>query len=81
MNVKDGFVGLYWTILSLSIFYCIGEVILTLTSMVPLGAPNITGPAIGLLIIAFGTGGNFYFIKIDFKNEIIQLFYYFFKRY
>jgi solute carrier family 15 oligopeptide transporter 1 len=55
--LADGYIGLYKTILSLSIVYFIGEMILTLTSMVPLGAPEIYGPCIGLLIIAIGTGG------------------------
>lgn len=55
--IADGYLGLYRTILYVSIVYCIGEVILTLTSMVPLGAPNLAGPAIALIIIAAGTGG------------------------
>ena len=59
--LADGYIGLYKTIVSLSILYFIGELILTLTSMQPLGAPNIVGPAIGLLIIAIGTGGKFFF--------------------
>ena len=55
--LADGYIGLYKTILSLSILYFVGEIILTLTSMVPLGAPNVLGPAVGLFIIAIGTGG------------------------
>ncbi|RNA38646.1 solute carrier family 15 member 1-like isoform X1 [Brachionus plicatilis] len=55
--LADGYLGLYKTILYVSIVYCIGEIILTLTSIIPLGAPNITGPAIALFIIAVGTGG------------------------
>ena len=57
--LADGYIGLYKTILSLSIVYFIGEMILTLTSMVPLGAPEIYGPCIGLFIVAIGTGGLF----------------------
>lgn len=56
--LADGYLGLYKTILFVSIVYFIGEVILTLTSVIPLGAPNLPGPAIALLIIAIGTGGN-----------------------
>ncbi len=41
----------------MSIVYFIGEVIVTLTSIKPLGAPNLAGPLIGLFIISIGTGG------------------------
>jgi len=56
--IADGYIGLYKTIVSLSIIYLIGEIIVTLTSIIPLGAPNLVGPCIGLIIIAIGTGGN-----------------------
>lgn len=56
--LADGYLGLYKTILYVSIVYSIGEIILTLTSAIPLGAPNIVGPSIALFIIAIGTGGN-----------------------
>lgn len=56
--IADGYLGLYRTILFVSIVYAIGEVILTLTSMIPLGAPNLAGPIIALIIIAAGTGGK-----------------------
>ena len=55
--LADGYIGLYRTILYVSIVYFLGEVVLTLTSIGPLGAPNTWGPAIGLIIIALGTGG------------------------
>ncbi|CAF0910291.1 unnamed protein product [Brachionus calyciflorus] len=55
--LADGYLGLYKTILCVSILYCIGEIILTVTSVIPFGAPNLAGPAIALLIIAIGTGG------------------------
>ncbi|RNA30350.1 solute carrier family 15 member 2-like [Brachionus plicatilis] len=55
--IADGFIGLYSTIVSLSVVYLIGEIIVTLTSIAPLGAPNVYGPVIGLILIAFGTGG------------------------
>ena len=64
--LADGYIGLYKTIISFCIFYFIGEMILTLTSMVPLGAPEIYGPCIGLFIVAIGTGGLF--------NKIIKNF-------
>ena len=47
--ITDGYIGLYKTILSLSILYLTGETVLTLTSLKPLGAPNVIGPAIGLI--------------------------------
>lgn len=59
--LADGYIGLYRTILYVSCLYCVGEVILTLTSMAPLGAPNIVGPIIALIIIGFGTGGLYPF--------------------
>lgn len=55
--LADGYIGLYKTIVSLSIFYAAGEILLTLTSMYPLGAPSPIGPLIGLLMIGIGTGG------------------------
>jgi len=56
--LADGYIGLYKTILSLSCLYFLGEVVLVLTSMIPIGAPEVYGPCIGLFIIAIGTGGN-----------------------
>lgn len=56
--VADGYIGLYRTILYVSCLYCLGEVILTLTSIPALGAPNMAGPMIGLIVIAIGTGGS-----------------------
>lgn len=55
--LADGYIGLYRTIVSVSFIYLIGEIILTITAMKPLGAPNIIGPSIGLVLIALGTGG------------------------
>ncbi|CAF0821688.1 unnamed protein product [Brachionus calyciflorus] len=55
--VADGFIGLYLTIVILSFVYLGGEIIVTLTSITPLGAPNLWGPIIGLVLIALGTGG------------------------
>lgn len=56
--IADGYIGLYRTILYVSCVYCVGEVVLTLTSIPALGAPNTIGPMIGLIIIAIGTGGK-----------------------
>ena len=56
--LADGYIGLYKTILSLSCLYFLGEAVLVLTSMIPIGAPEVYGPCIGLFIIAIGTGGN-----------------------
>lgn len=55
--IADGYIGLYRTILYVSCLYCVGEIVLTLTSIPALGAPNVVGPMIGLVIIAIGTGG------------------------
>ena len=55
--ISDGYLGKFKTILYLSIVYLIGEIILCLTSFKPLGAPNLAGPLVGLVIIGFGTGG------------------------
>ena len=45
------------TILYISIVYSIGNLIVSITSLRPLGAGEIPGPVIGLLLIAIGTGG------------------------
>ena len=55
--ISDGYIGQFRTIMYISIIYGFGELILSLTSMKPLGAPNLIGPLIGLLVIGFGTGG------------------------
>jgi solute carrier family 15 oligopeptide transporter 1 len=55
--LADGFIGLYRTILYVSIVYFMGELLLCLTSIIPLGAPNLAGPIISLIIIGIGTGG------------------------
>jgi solute carrier family 15 oligopeptide transporter 1 len=55
--IADAYIGQYKTIVSLSIVYFLGELVLTLTAIKPLGAPNLPGPIIGLLLIALGTGG------------------------
>ena len=37
--------------------YCFGNLIVSITSLPPLGAGEIPGPMIGLFLIALGTGG------------------------
>src|SRR5438105_4217194 len=56
--IADGFLGKYWTILSLSIVYCLGN--LTLACMATawgIGIGQRTMLAIGLLLICLGAGG------------------------
>lgn len=45
------------TILYVSVVYCTGNLIVSMTSLPPLGAGEIAGPMIGLFLIALGTGG------------------------
>jgi solute carrier family 15 oligopeptide transporter 1 len=56
--LADGYIGLYRTLLYVSCFYFIGEAVITLTSIGPLGAPNVWGTTIGLLLIALDAGGK-----------------------
>jgi dipeptide/tripeptide permease len=49
--------GKFKTIVYGSILYFLGQTILTTTSMVPLGAPNMIGPAFGLIFVAISCGG------------------------
>ncbi|CAF4078599.1 unnamed protein product [Rotaria sp. Silwood2] len=55
--ISDGFIGRYWTILILSFVYWIGTVVLTITAIPHIGGKHLAGPAIGLALISFGTGG------------------------
>lgn len=48
---------LFRTILYVSMIYCAGNMIVSITSLRPLGAGEEAGPAIGLFLIALGTGG------------------------
>ena len=48
---------LFRTILYVSVVYCTGNLIVSMTSLPPLGAGEIAGPMIGLFLIALGTGG------------------------
>lgn len=59
--LADGYIGLYNTILYVSMFYLLGEVVLAVTSITPIVnlTPGVAwGPAVALIIIAIGTGGN-----------------------
>src|SRR5437660_8349912 len=56
--IADGFLGKYWTILSLSIVYCLGN--LTLACMATswgIGVGQRTMLAVGLFLICLGAGG------------------------
>jgi dipeptide/tripeptide permease len=57
--LSDSWLGKFWTILFLSIVYCIGSIILAVTSLP--GAtgdpPKPWGCFLGLALLAFGTGG------------------------
>lgn len=55
--LADGWLGKYRTILYVSMIYCTGNLIVSVTSLPPLGAGEIAGPMIGLFLIALGTGG------------------------
>ncbi|XP_066304808.1 solute carrier family 15 member 1-like [Branchiostoma lanceolatum] len=55
--VADGWLGRYKVILYVSLFYAAGNIIMAITALPPLGAPERAGPLIGLLVIGFGTGG------------------------
>ena len=74
--LADGFIGLYNTIFYVSCFYFCGELILALTAMGPLGAPNIAGPMIALIMIALGTGGNkkiFLFLSLSIYKYMFKI--------
>ncbi|MDB4512173.1 POT family MFS transporter [Arenicella sp.] len=52
--LSDAFLGKYWTIISLSIVYCIGHLCLALMGTV--GSPELM-MNLGLILIAIGSGG------------------------
>ncbi|KAI8521808.1 hypothetical protein Bbelb_015620 [Branchiostoma belcheri] len=55
--LADSWLGRYKTILYVSLLYAAGNIIMAITALPPLGAPERAGPLIGLLVIGFGTGG------------------------
>lgn len=55
--LSDSYLGKFWTIFYLSMVYAAGSVLLAVTSMESLGLPMNELSIVGLLLIAFGTGG------------------------
>ena len=49
--VADCYIGQFRTILYLTLIYIVGDLVITLTSVVPLGAPNLTGVLVALFMI------------------------------
>ncbi|XP_031574670.1 peptide transporter family 1-like [Actinia tenebrosa] len=55
--LADGWIGKYRTILYVSLIYALGNLVVSMTALPPLGMGEAAGPMIGLLLIAIGTGG------------------------
>lgn len=57
--LSDSVLGKFWTIFSLSIVYCIGNIVISITAIpgVTGSPPHWWGVALGLLLVALGTGG------------------------
>jgi POT family proton-dependent oligopeptide transporter len=57
--LADSILGKYWTIFSLSLLYCAGQSIISFTAIpgVTGKPPHWWGCALGLFLVAFGTGG------------------------
>lgn len=57
--ISDGYLGKYWTIVSLSIVYCIGQSIISITAIPGVTGfpPHWWGVVLGLLLVSLGTGG------------------------
>ncbi|XP_078620512.1 solute carrier family 15 member 2-like isoform X1 [Branchiostoma floridae x Branchiostoma japonicum] len=64
--MADSWLGKYWTIVSVSMVYCLGHLIMSLSDLVgphpypflgPSPSGKIPGAMIGLVLIALGTGG------------------------
>jgi proton-dependent oligopeptide transporter, POT family len=55
--ISDGYIGKYKTLVLFSFVYLISEVIITLTSFKPLGAPSLPGSSIGFALLALASGG------------------------
>ncbi|XP_076679863.1 peptide transporter family 1 isoform X2 [Andrena cerasifolii] len=55
--LADSMLGKFRTILYLSIVYAIGQFLLSLSAAPPVGLPSREFSLVGLLLIAFGTGG------------------------
>ncbi|XP_056012764.1 solute carrier family 15 member 2-like isoform X2 [Ostrea edulis] len=52
--LADGYIGRYKTILFVSLLYATGNLVMAVTAVPP---PEWYGPAVGLILIGFGTGG------------------------
>ncbi|XP_017881375.1 peptide transporter family 1 [Ceratina calcarata] len=55
--IADAVLGKFRTILYLSIVYALGQVLLSLSAVPPLGIPSEEFSFLGLILIALGTGG------------------------
>jgi len=57
--LADSILGKFWTIFSLSLVYCVGQAIISVTAIPGMTGtpPHWWGCALGLLFVAFGTGG------------------------
>ncbi|XP_076286672.1 peptide transporter family 1 isoform X2 [Lasioglossum baleicum] len=55
--LADSWLGKFRTIFYLSILYAIGQILLTLTAAPIIGLPPVAFSFVGLILIAFGTGG------------------------
>ncbi|KAL0485076.1 hypothetical protein AKO1_011808 [Acrasis kona] len=57
--LSDSILGKYWTITSLSMVYCLGQIVISVTAIpgVTGTPPHWWGALIGLILVAFGTGG------------------------
>lgn len=55
--LSDSKIGKFWTILWLSLVYCVGQILIAVTAAPGLEATAKAGLAVGLLLVAVGTGG------------------------
>lgn len=55
--IADGWIGKCKTIISISIIYALGNIVMTISAIPFDGTCYIYGPIVGLILIAFGTGG------------------------
>lgn len=55
--IADSWLGKFATILYLSIIYAIGNVVVSLAAIGPLGLPQVETSMLGLALVAIGTGG------------------------
>lgn len=77
--ISDTYLGKFKTILILSMVYCVGNIVLSVTALpgvtggnldaIPKVAPHWWGAALGLFLLAVGTGGIKVFIWVDFTDS------------